>query len=395
MTIYDVENCGLVIGIDASNLRQGGGVTHLKEILRIKIPEVYSIEKVIIWGGRNTLKMLERRPWIKKICPPEIDKSLISRMFWQKFMLTKHARWEGCDILFVPGGSYFGNFHPFVTMSQNLLPFELNELFRYRISLRTVRLLLLRLLQSKSFRNADGVIFLNDYARKTVLKTSGGFISKSSIIPHGTNSRFLKYPKEQKTISEYNLTNPFRLIYVSCVDQYKHQWHLVEAVARLRQEGLPLVLNLVGPAYPPALSRLKAAIHNFPFANDCVYYNGELPYEAIHRQYEQAEIGIFASSCENLPIILLEMMATGLPIACSNRGPMPELLLDGGVYFDPEQPEDISRVLRKLTGSVKLREEKAARSHQLAKEYSWKRCSNDTFKFLSSTANQYKQSSYL
>ena len=88
------------------------------------------------------------------------------------------------------------------------------------------------------------------------------------------------------------ICNPFRLIYVSCVDQYKHQWHLVEAVARLRQEGLPLVLNLVGPAYPPALSRLKATIHKFPSANDWVCYYGELPYEVLHRQYEQADIGI-------------------------------------------------------------------------------------------------------
>ena len=386
-------NRGLVIGIDASNLRQGGGQTHLSEILRFNQPENHSIEKVIVWGGRSTLDILDSRPWINKICPPEIDKSWISRMFWQKFMLTKHARFAGCDILFVPGGNYSGNFHPFVTMSQNLLPFELNELLRYRVSLMTVRLLLLRWLQLKSFRNSDGVIFLTNYARKRILKISGGFNSKSSIIPHGTNSRFLMCPKVQKSISEYNLTNPLRLIYVSIVDQYKHQWHLVEAVARLRQKGLPLALNLVGPAYPPALSRLKAAIHKFAFANDWVSYYGELPYEVLHRQYEQADIGIFASSCENLPIILLEMMATGLPIACSDRGPMPELLLDGGVYFDPEQPEDISRVLQKLIGSVKLREEKAVKSHQLAKRYSWRRCSNDTFNFLSIIANQHKQRS--
>ena len=52
-------------------------------------------------------------------------------------------------------------------------------------------------------------------------------------------------------------------------------------------------------------------------------------------------MGIFASSCESSSCVLIENMASGLPIACSNRGPMPEVLKDGGVYFDPEKPIDI------------------------------------------------------
>ena len=35
-----------------------------------------------------------------------------------------------------------------------------------------------------------------------------------------------------------------------------------------------------------------------------------------------------------MPNTLVEAMASGLPIACSDRGPMPEVLGDGGVLFD-------------------------------------------------------------
>ena len=80
----------------------------------------------------------------------------------------------------------------------------------------------------------------------------------------------------------------------------------------------------------------------------------------------------------------------GLPIACSNRGPMPEILGEAGEYFDPEQPIDISRALRVLINSAKLRKEKATASHHLAKGYSWKNCANDTFAFLSEIATRYK-----
>ena len=44
---------------------------------------------------------------------------------------------------------------------------------------------------------------------------------------------------------------------------------------------------------------------------------------------------------------LIESTCVGLPIACSNRGPMPEVLEDGGVYFDPENTQSIKRSIEK------------------------------------------------
>ena len=66
-----------------------------------------------------------------------------------------------------------------------------------------------------------------------------------------------------------------------------------------------------------------------------------IPYHELHSEYKDADLGVFASSCENLPIILIEKMASGLPIACSNKGPMPEVLGSAGVYFDPENSYEI------------------------------------------------------
>ena len=60
-------------------------------------------------------------------------------------------------------------------------------------------------------------------------------------------------------------------------------------------------------------------------------------HDDLHQKYLDADLGLFASSCENMPNILLETMGAGLPIACSNRQPMPEILKNGGEYFDPEK----------------------------------------------------------
>ncbi|MBF0434249.1 MAG: glycosyltransferase family 4 protein [Magnetococcales bacterium] len=338
----------------------------------------------MLWsgGGATTLNIVDDRPWIDKHNPPALGKGLLHRTLWQRYSLSQAARDTGCDVLFVPGGSYAGNFHPVVTMSQNLLPFELTELWRYGWSMFTLKLLLLRWTQSRSYHKADGLIFLTDYARRVVLDVTGDLHCKTCTIPHGLNPRFNQAPRLQRTIESYDDANPYRLLYVSIIDHYKHQWVVVEAVAALRKQGFPVVLDLVGPAYPSALKRLNETVDRLDNARLWVRYHGAIPFDELHLQYAQADLGLFASSCENMPNILMETMASGLPIACSNRGPMTEVLGTGGIYFDPENSEDMSRALHKIITSPHLRAELAQVSYQRAQQYSWQRCADETFQFL-------------
>ena len=253
----------MIIGIDASNLRQGGGLTHLIELISELEPEKHNFQKIIIWGDKTTLDSLINASWLVKVSPHELLKGFISRFLWQRFKLSESAKVHHCDLLFIPGGSFSSTFRPIVTMSRNMLPFEWNEAKRYGFAPITLRLVILRWLQSKSFRSANGVIFLTDYANNQVTKITGDFSGKKSIIPHGLNKRFNLEPKEQLEISQYNNDNPYQLLYVSIIDQYKHQWHVVDAVAKLRDIGYPVVLNLVGPAYPASLKRLSKKINKF------------------------------------------------------------------------------------------------------------------------------------
>ncbi len=376
------------IGIDATNLRAGGGVTHLMELLRAAQPAEHGIDHIVIWGGKRTLNALEAQPWLSKRNPSALDKGLLQRTLWQCYRLSQAGRDEGCDVLFVPGGSYAGNFHPVVTMSQNLLPFEMHELRRYRWTSFTLKLLLLRLVQSRSFRKTDGVIFLTEYARDVVLRVTGKLRGQTCIVPHGLNPRFNKAPKLQRAIAEYDDAHPYRVLYVSIIDQYKHQWHVVEAVAALRKQGFPIVLDLVGPAYPAALKRLNQTIDRVDAERRWVHYHGAIHFNELHLRYAAADLGLFASSCENMPNILLETMASGLPIACSNWGPMPEVLGQAGVFFNPEQPEDVARALRELIESPQTRTELARASYERVQEYSWLRCADETFEFLARIARE-------
>src|SRR3990167_1363026 len=150
----------MIIGIDASNIRVGGGVTHLVELLKATNPVLYGITRVIIWSNDSILNGIEDRPWIIKINPFLKKRNLLYRFYWKCYGLSRAVKQFSCVALLLPSGFSLIKFSPVVTMSQNMLPFEWRELRRFGWSRTTIKLLLVRWIQIHSFRRADGVIFL-------------------------------------------------------------------------------------------------------------------------------------------------------------------------------------------------------------------------------------------
>jgi glycosyltransferase involved in cell wall biosynthesis len=373
------------IGIDATNLRSGGSLTHISELLDAARPEAHGVTHVVIWAGREVLQRLPSRPWLEAVHEPMLDKPLPARVLWQQTKLSGLARRAGCDVLFVPAGTFLGDFRPFVTMSSNMLPFDASQMRLYGGSPRLLKFLLLRFGQTATVRNANGTIFLNDYGRSRVIESVQKLSGRETVIPHGISQRFRRAPRVQEPLSAYSKTRPFRLLYVSTVDAYKHQWRVAEAVAKLVGMGLPLELELVGPGHAGSTSRLRRVIRRLG-AEAYIHYRGRISYYDLPDVYNGADAFVFASTCENLPNCLLEAMNAGLPIACSDRAPMPDILGDGGVYFDAGDTADIVRALEHMVTSPDAREAYAATAYERAQHYSWERCADDTFLFLKAIA---------
>jgi glycosyltransferase involved in cell wall biosynthesis len=65
---------------------------------------------------------------------------------------------------------------------------------------------------------------------------------------------------------------------------------------------------------------------------------------------------------------------------------MPDILGDGGVFFDPENVQSVADAILALMGDPALRA-RAGRAAQIrARQYSWTRCAHETFAFLARIA---------
>ena len=389
----NIKNHHITLAIDATNLSIGGGVTHIVELLNNAIPSECNIDTVIIWGLKNTLKKINNREWLIKRSPIWINEGMIKRYLWKTFVFPKLLKKYKVDLLYVPGGSYLGRFKPTVVMCRNMLPFNWKELSRYGISSKVFKFIVLRYIQLISFKRNNGIIFLNDFAKINILKYSGNLNGTVTIIHHGLSKRFIKTPRKSLPIDAYSKSKPFKLIYVSDLEPYKHHWNVVYAVSLLREQtGWPIELNLVGrPRHKHSSKLLKKAIKKYdPF---CCWINlfENIAYENLHDLYEDIDLGVFASTCENFPNIILEYIGCSLPFICSNREPMPTITKNLTYYFDPEDPQDISKKLIKIIHDYKFRETLSLNFSKLVTKYSWNECSRKTFSFIYETFESYSK----
>jgi glycosyltransferase involved in cell wall biosynthesis len=202
------------------------------------------------------------------------------------------------------------------------------------------------------------------------------YLKSSAIIPHGISEKFRHKPLRR------SLPERPTILYVSDFMEYKFQWEVARGldIAR-RKTGIDLQLYIVGKKSLDGwkyFEKTLIELHNPKWIKISEY----IPYNEISKEYHMADIFVFASTVETIGNILLEAMASGLPIAYSNRRPMTDILGDDGVIFEPEDPQSIANSIQKLCENDELRFRCANNAYQRALVYNWERTANETFAYL-------------
>lgn len=369
------------IGIDASRNRSGGAKAHIIGILSESDPEKFGISEVHVWAFKSLLDSIPNKKWIIKHYHPDLEKNLLCQLFWQFSKLKKEAKLLDIDLMFTTDASTISRFKPMIVMSQDMLSYEPGVSSYFGFGLFRLRLIIIYFLQNWAMKFSNGVIFLTNYASSIIEKSTGEIVNKE-IIPHGIGDNY----KNQNHLDSLSLSlkTTIQCIYVSNTAMYKHQWVVMEAIGKLRQKW-PIKITFVGGGNGKSRDLLNIAIEKNDPSREYSEILEFVPPIDMPKLLGDSDISIFASSCENLPVTLLESMAVGLPIACSNRGPMVEVLENAGVYFDPENSDEIANAIETIIINDELRLNISKMAKEKAHSYSWKKCGNSTWQFINNT----------
>ena len=379
------------IGFDLHNIRDGGGPNYVRNLIEAADPERDGFTMLHLFGSPKVLDYFPEKPFVCKHPLTELGRSLPFRTWFVATKLPALLRKFKCDVLYSPGGIAFGNFRPYATISRNMMPFSPEFWGMYPIfSGDRVRLHLLRWLNAATFSRADGMIYLTDTAHQRIGPLLGPHAAPFEIIAHGVDhARFT--PTRHHVKPGLGNSVQARIVYPSRLEPYKKQVEVIHAFADHLTEFPNLRLELCGPANPTYLEAVNSAIAYAATRGREVVYLGELSNAELPLLYANSDMMVFASSCENLPNILIEALASAIPICCSNCSPMPEVAQDACHYFNPSNPVDIAAAIREMLTDQNEALKRADRGVQQAQKHQWTVTSQRTFAFLGTVVRNGQQ----
>ncbi len=214
-------------------------------------------------------------------------------------------------------------------------------------------------------RRARRLITLTAAARDECVAQLGLPASKFVVVPPG-HTPSLVPPTELAS-------EPF-LLYVGINKPHKNLPALVEAYAALGRGAPPLRLaGPLDPRYPQARQAAERA-----GLGDRVRFLGRVPEAELGRLYRQATLLVLPSLAEGFGFTVLEAMAGGTPVACSDLPVLREVAGEAALYFDPRQPATITAALDQALRQPELRAALRQRGLARAGEFTWQRAAQAT-----------------
>ncbi|WP_294950905.1 glycosyltransferase family 4 protein [Sulfurovum sp.] len=194
--------------------------------------------------------------------------------------------------------------------------------------------------EKQSFAKADGLIAVSDFVGKTtksLLHFSQPFETIYNIVDTG---KFYA-ASDDKVIAR-------KILFVGTVVEKKGVRQLVEAMPKILEAYPDATLDIVGRDWkdPQTGESYTAYLKTFitPDIEKAVKIVGPLPHHDIPKKLEQAEVCVYPSHMEAMPIAWLEALGMGKGVVASKLGPGPEAVIDQktGLLCHPLDPNNIA-----------------------------------------------------
>ncbi|HEY2766929.1 MAG TPA: glycosyltransferase family 1 protein [Solirubrobacteraceae bacterium] len=222
---------------------------------------------------------------------------------------------------------------------------------------------------------ADDFVHTLGVPRERIEVTPLGTRSATEIAPRARDMSTATPPNERDiSASQRRLCERLALQgkrVVLCVAQkrpYKNLDRLVRALSELDRD---VVLVLPGSSTPYELQLRELA--NELGVQERVRFPDWLSDDELAALYGLADVFALPSLIEGFGIPVLEAMAHGTPVACSNVSALPEVAGDAALLFDPQRQEEITGAIRTLLGDPELAARLRERGRERVASFTWKR----------------------
>lgn len=295
------------------------------------------------------------------------------RLLWEQVALPVQAARRKLDVLFSPGFT-----SPLVTLAcpKVTVIHDLQHV-RQPENFGALELAAWRATVWISVHFSRRLIAVSESSRRDILEVYGVPPGRVHVVQHGVEPAFFRLCADDTLARP--IEQPY-LLSVSTVHAHKNWERWLEAYRQLVGEGLPHHLIIVGLEgnYSQRLLQLVEALG----LRERVHSSGWIARAELLTHFRFAEALVFPSTFEGFGMPVLEAMAAGVPVACSDIAPLRELAGAAAVYFDPYSRESIAGAVREMLADAELRRRSVELGRENAANFTWPRAAEQTLAIL-------------
>jgi glycosyltransferase involved in cell wall biosynthesis len=259
----------------------------------------------------------------------------------------------------------------------DLIPIKFPQYFQYNLNSDVHKIV-------ASINKDTHIICISESTKNDLLEITKLPEEQVSIV-HLAASEKLFYPIEEvvlkmNVLEKYRINTPF-LLSVATLEPRKNLQTLIRCFSRMvlqeKNEDLSLVLvGTKGWDFDKLLaeSQLKSELAKR------IIFTGYVPDEDLAALYSSALGFVYLSHYEGFGLPPLEAMQCGTPVICSNTSSLPEVVGQGGILISPTDEDGICNAMLDVTANQELRTELSLRATGQAKQFSWNKFSEETWK---------------
>jgi glycosyltransferase involved in cell wall biosynthesis len=295
------------------------------------------------------------------------------RILWEQTAQPLLARREHLDLVHAP--VYVG---PLLAPCPTVVTIHDMSFYLFPELFQPAKRLYLQTMTRFSARRASAVICDSESTRRDVLQILGLTQERVHTVHIGIDAEMQPLPRDR--ISEFRrakqLPSQF-ILFVGTLEPRKNLPLLLEAFAWLIQHSqLPHHLVLGGGKgwYYQAIERQVEGLG----LRSRVHFPGFIPQYELPLWYNSADLFVYPSLYEGFGLPPLEAMACGVPVITSNVSSLPEVVGEGGVMVDPNNPENLGQEMRRLLSDTDARAGLCSRGLERAQSFSWHKTARQT-----------------
>jgi glycosyltransferase involved in cell wall biosynthesis len=233
---------------------------------------------------------------------------------------------------------------------------------------------------ARTVRSAAAILTISDFSSSAIQKAYGVGPDEVVVAPLAAAPEFrpLHIDNALDVVrTAFQLPAPF-ILSVGDLQPRKNQIGLIAAFAELVKNFPRLRHRLVLAGKETWYSPKVVEAARASGVGDRIRFLGFVTDRDLLHLYNACDLFVFPSLYEGFGLPILEAMACGRAVACSNTSAMPEVADGAAILFDPNSTAEITRAMADLLQDAELRNRMEGLGQRRAAQFSWQRSAQRT-----------------